>query len=423
MAISDDPDIPAEGMARAALEPPSSSQALERQLLDRAAQAFQGAGWSVQRQPSLPDMRSGPDLVIGKGSVRYVVEIKASHVPRHSLLQGLLADAILQGRVMAKAFGGRPLAIVGASNISDAMSARFRDYVDEFGVGVAWGCLDERGRFELHGPHLEDVSAPQLELAMIDLRPAPVSPDLFSDLGQWLLKVLLAPRLPKELLGAPRGPLRNARQLADMAQVSAPHASRQVSELREKGFLREEQGLKLVRIRQLLERWRAASSRALRVEVPARWIIPPKNSRRQLGLALRELVRNPREAPELLPRPPRWRRDQPRGCLGLFAALEAHGLLVVHGAPLHLYVDRPSQRMLEDLGLRRAEPGEAVDVFVREPRFPRAVFSGAVAVDGLPVSDIVQCWLDVADHPARGEEQAAQIWERVFEPRLFERDE
>jgi len=86
-------------------------------------------------------------------------------------------------------------------------------------------------------------------------------------------------------------------------------------------------------------------------------------------------------------------------------------------------VDRPSQRMLEDLGLRRAEPGEAVDVFVREPRFPRAVFSGAVAVDGLPVSDIVQCWLDVADHPARGEEQAAQIWERVFEPRLFERDE
>src|SRR5256884_6005999 len=35
-----------------------------------------------------------------------------------------------------------------------------------------------------------------------------------------------------------------------------------------------------------------------------------------------------------------------------------------------------------------------------------SVFRGVVEKSGLPVSDIIQVWLDVGQHPARGKEQA-----------------
>jgi hypothetical protein len=37
---------------------------------------------------------------------------------------------------------------------------------------------------------------------------------------------------------------------------------------------------------------------------------------------------------------------------------------------------------------------------------------------GVPVADIVQVWLDVSNHPARGKEQAEQIWKRVLAPSI-----
>jgi hypothetical protein len=40
--------------------------------------------------------------------------------------------------------------------------------------------------------------------------------------------------------------------------------------------------------------------------------------------------------------------------------------------------------------------------------------------DGVPVADVLQCWLDVADNPARGEEMAAHLHERVIRPSVLE---
>jgi hypothetical protein len=41
--------------------------------------------------------------------------------------------------------------------------------------------------------------------------------------------------------------------------------------------------------------------------------------------------------------------------------------------------------------------------------------------EGLPVSDILQVWLDVADHPSRGGAQAHEIWRRVLAPLVKDR--
>ena len=47
---------------------------------------------------------------------------------------------------------------------------------------------------------------------------------------------------------------------------------------------------------------------------------------------------------------------------------------------------------------------------------PQSVFRGAVLVDGVLVSDILQVWLDSANHPSRGKEQADLIHRRIVGP-------
>jgi hypothetical protein len=44
------------------------------------------------------------------------------------------------------------------------------------------------------------------------------------------------------------------------------------------------------------------------------------------------------------------------------------------------------------------------------------VLRGQVSVDGLPCCDIVQVWLDVSAHPARGAEQADLIERKFLQP-------
>jgi hypothetical protein len=62
--------------------------------------------------------------------------------------------------------------------------------------------------------------------------------------------------------------------------------------------------------------------------------------------------------------------------------------------------------------------GERVDIVLRVPRFPESLFRAAPKVKGAPVADVVQCWLDVSHHSARGEEQADFLWRRAIAPSL-----
>jgi hypothetical protein len=42
------------------------------------------------------------------------------------------------------------------------------------------------------------------------------------------------------------------------------------------------------------------------------------------------------------------------------------------------------------------------------------VFGAAVERDGVPAADILQVWLDVSNHPARGKDQADVLHKRVL---------
>ena len=101
----------------------------------------------------------------------------------------------------------------------------------------------------------------------------------------------------------------------------------------------------------------------------------------------------------------------------MFAAADALGLGLVSGVPPHVYVPR-----LEVAGaaawknVRPVGPGEQPDFILRRASAAQSVLRGAVRSNGVAASDVLQVWLDVSNHPARGREQAAHIRRRVLEP-------
>jgi hypothetical protein len=221
-----------------------------------------------------------------------------------------------------------------------------------------------------------------------------------------MLKVLLAPLLPEDILRAPRRKYRNASDLAAASEVSVMSAFRFVRQLRQEGFLdRNDEPLRLVRRKELLRRWQAAHLRGA-PELPLRWIIPAKS---QLAAALHSYHVQPNKKSE----------PAPRACLGLFAAAESLGFGCVHGVPPYFYLESLDRDVLSRMGLSPEGAEQRSDVYVRIPAFRESVFRAAVVRDGVPVADILQVWLDVSSHPARGEAQAEEIRHRVLAP-IFE---
>jgi hypothetical protein len=77
-----------------------------------------------------------------------------------------------------------------------------------------------------------------------------------------------------------------------------------------------------------------------------------------------------------------------------------------------------NHELMHGLGLSQGGHGKPIDIFARVPDARRSVFRGAVVRDGVPASDILQVWLDVSAHPARGSEQADEIQKRILKPLL-----
>jgi hypothetical protein len=365
------------------------------------AGVFRKAGWRVPRASSSSD--SGADLILDRSGKRYVVQLKVSSEGRRDRLIPLLSQAILEAQASAQRSGDNavPVAVVAARRIPASVAEQVKQFAERYAPNVGIGAIDAEGLRLFSGPGLEGLDAkPPRRLARHIVSPKRI-PDLFSDLNQWMLKILVGQGLPESLICVPREPIRNASQLAGAAKVSIMSASRLVNQLTSRGFLDEsEQHLRVVRAGELLEWW-TSSNREASKEVPARWIL--KSGQHQLLSALRQYAS-------------RQMHNQPRCCLGLFAAADALGIGFVRGAPAHLYLERLTLDSSDGLGLAIDHSDRPADVILRIPVNREAVFRAFVMHDGVPVSDVLQVWLDVSTHPARGREQADAIRRRVLKP-------
>lgn len=353
------------------------------------SEVFSSAGWRVLREPKLGG-NARPDLAARRGKFAYAIEIKAAAEGRSDRLVPLWSQAWLQA---ARAADGehRPLAVVAAPRISVSAAARVIDFAEKYAPGAAAGVVDFAGLRVFSGPQLENLNAAGGPGGHSGQHFRAESRDLFSDLNQWMLKVLLAPHLPERLLSAPRGRYRNASQLAGAAGVSVMSAFRLVKSLRDAGYLAEGEPIEIVRREELLRKWQAAAARSA-AEVRMRFLLR--------GDGEKELDRILRPG---------------HACLALFAAADALGLGFVRGVPPYVYVRE--LRSLSPANWRNvvpALPGEPPDLILRQAPASQSVFRGAVSVGERPVCDVLQVWLDVASHASRGREQADLIQQRVL---------
>jgi hypothetical protein len=389
----------------------------EAQLEHLVADAFREQGWRVSAEPRGSE-DAHPDFVVSAHGKKLIIEFKRASEGRKDRLIPLLSQAALDAIYQSRRIPGHPIpvAIVGANRISDAVAGEALEFIRERAPEAAVGLLDLEGFRSFAGHGLELLNSPRRAGSNAQA-PKAGAPQLFSDLNQWMLKVLLAPRIPEEYLSAPRGRYQGPSQLAEGAGVSVMSAFRFVEQFSKAGFIDSGPGpLQVVRLRELMSRWAAASQRRV-LEIPMRWVL--HRGKKALANALRsyELHRlAQRNSGEQ-----QWMR-QPRLCLGLFEAAEELSVGFVHGVKPSLYLERLNAEVLKDLGLSgNAEESEA-DVHVRIPGNRECIFRSVVRRDGVPVSDILQVWLDVDQHPSRGKEQADLIWKRILSP-AFESSE
>jgi hypothetical protein len=332
-----------------------------------------------------PDGESRPDLIAHKGSLRYAIELKSVAEGRPDRVLALLSQAILQASRHAAAQGMKPLAVVVVGQSSASLQDKVEQFQREYAPSVAVGLVSEAGGSRFVGPGLEefDVAAPRKSGSGKLAKPRKAS-DLFSDLNQWMLKVLLAPEIPVHLLNAPRGEYHSVSELAAAANVSAMSASRFVRRLQEDGFLDESSGsFQLVRRKDLFQRWQSASMRSS-PELRMAYLMPAAGVRQLVKVASRM-----------------------EACVGLFAAADLLQLSHVSGVAPYVYVRRLSASRSDSWpGLLPAAPGQAAQLILKQSNAPQSLFRAAVRVDGALVSDVLQFWLDASAHPSRGAEQA-----------------
>lgn len=354
------------------------------------AELFSEHGWRVHQEPNADHIY--PDLLLRKGSLAYVAEIKSLREGRSDRAIPLLSQAILEAQAKSRAFPkARPLAIICVGRASRQLFSQVIDFSERYAPGIAIGLIAEEGGRLFVGDGLKELNAEADFDRKFPFSAAPPASNLFSDLNQWMLKVLLAPEIPEHLLNSPRGLYRNASLLAKAAGVSLMSAFRFLQQMQEEGFIEPAPYLKLVRRRELLDRWKSSVIRSS-PEIKVSFLLS-KSVPAQL-----QKIASAHEA-----------------CLGYFAAAEALRLGHVSGVPPYIYV-RQLPRSSRDRWkeLMPASPGEPFDLVLKQPHAKESVFRGAVQVDGVAVSDVLQVWLDVSVHPSRGREQAELIWSKVL---------
>lgn len=314
-----------------------------------------------------------------------------------------LAKAILEAR--AGAGTGEPLAVLSVKRATPLTDERLARFVRAVAPEQSWILVDADGRVFPHVP-----SAPELARLAAE-QPAPRPPlkaparqqSLFTDLNQWMLKVLLAQQLPEKLVTAPRGrPLRNASVLAEAADVSVAVAARFVRALDESSQLDTRFGeLRVAQPLELLQQWRDRGGQSTRHEVAAVSVRGPINLALTANIAAEGA---------------RVRGERPPLVLGLHTACAELGYGHVTGAVPVVWTPSLDLKRLESFGLVAHTEGQRTDVVLRVPRFPESLYRGVVQPNAAPVTDIIQCWLDTSHHRVRGEEQADFLWRRVLKP-------
>jgi hypothetical protein len=267
-----------------------------------------------------------------------------------------------------------------------------RQFMSTHAPDFGWGLIDQSGAAQLVVPALNlDVDLPGQFAPPSWPRQRPMQ--LFSDLNQWMLKILLLADAPPSLWGGPRQSVATPTELHRVAHVSVEKAHQFVRAFQQTGLVRQTRhGLAVVRKKALVDMWfHDASSRSSR-RMPARWIFGEPTSLEQVF--------------------------SKKGAPSNFAVcgFEACRFLGILHAPVmnrEVYFLGDPEAALAIWDLEACDDRDA-HFYLRKARSAQSILRGRLVKENLPVVDVLQAALDVCDQAARGMEQSQYIINHVL---------
>lgn len=366
---------------------------------------FQLVEKSVRLESPQGDIKTRIDFIFSMNNEKYAVEVRFSKDIRW-ILTNLLPKTIVRLQAVKRLKGIHPIAAMVVDRIEENDVQRFAGYMSFYAPDMGWLLLDRAERRALKYPgkrnHRSFNMQPTKELAVDDkLEIAPYTSLFFSDLYQWSMKVLLFSDTEADFKfwGGPGGAVRNAFYLSKLAGVSAPMANSLVGKLESDGYIKRKGRKRLIFLRPeaLVEEWSG------RYRLSDNSIFP---------FRLRYPVSDPEELTSDVFN--NIRLNAGHIAVTAHQACRVYGIKHSSAASIHIYIRDSVDAVAHSLKLVPMERMDEADVFLVQPRYPASIFNGAQTISGIPVCDILQCYLDLFHLPDRGRQQADYIYDTVL---------
>ena len=353
---------------------------------------------SNDRQGFAPFM---PDLVVQRPSGPLLVEVIVANVYRSKVFPALVGDVILRAH---HAGAVNILVAILLKRLNNKAIEDLERYAADYCPNLNWFLIDESGSGEacLDGQRSKLAVAAYSQDAPGQDHVSRRQGNLFSPNNQWLLKVLLLPGIDSRYWGGPYDYPRSIMELSRLSGISQPSVSSFVMRFEGAGYVKRKNGVPMVvRHRELLDDWFYAQKNSFRHEMPVRSLY---------GDSLDVLVKKIGVH--------YGSQQEPDVVIGYHMACHLHGIGRSSVKAAIAYAHAPAAKVLRDLDLVADESSSPSLWLIN--KCPLYVHRGSVLVDGIPVCDILQCYLDVRASRARGQEQADYILENILFPH-FER--
>lgn len=380
----------------------------QQYLLDKVNAWLGGKGYKPDHSPA--NMASSLDFDAAfkkRGVAPLCVEARVMNAYRSQEFRALVGDAILRnlhGESGSKGEGRLLLAVLlkrmGPSVVKD-----LQDYAQRYLPSLNWLVMDEvgQGKACLDG-HEELLALPDAHRRQDDIRMSVPLGNLFSPKNQWLLKIILLAGLDQRYWGGPsRLPL-SISELASISDVSQPSVSAFVMNAERAGFLkRSRDGFKILRCQELLDEWFYAVKNRRHSEIGVRFLYGEEP-----GEGFASKIRSFCQKAEK-------EGGGPALVVGHHLACHLLKLGRSNVRFAKIYVNRPVEEIMSALDLVRDESADPQLVLAIAPG-SQPVLAGHVVCEGIPICDVLQCYLDVRSSLARGNEQAEFILEKILKP-------
>jgi hypothetical protein len=399
------------------------------------------------------------DIIFRRGKKSYAVEVKSSR-KMQLVLMHLLPRAILRLRAASRIKGFLPILAIAVPILEPREIQRMARYMDFYAPEVGWLLLDEEGRgvFKdrendqyallnegqiewIKGESANDLKFfRDLQISLFDRIAVHDEPNSevsrgsssfsssssaslsvfhssssssssssrmqlsFSDLDQWLIKAFLMSPLDvaSDYWGGPKGYAENAYQLSKLADVSQAPANLWAQAMESNGYLKRvgRRGMIILRPKAILEEWVGRYRFSDNRIYPYRSMFPVSDSDAYFDELLKDIKKNKKKVGSL--------------AIAAHQACKLHRIKHSSARSIHIYFLGNVQRIADILKVVPSEDERKADLFLVEPKYPRSVFGGVLQKKGIPVCDILQCYLDLFHLADRGREQANFIYEDIL---------